>query len=128
MVDKFIANHITSEEAAKLLGIGTLAVQRWVRQGRLEAVSGPRIDERHEYLFNKESLLQWRNGRLSSGEAVDILGVSAATLHRWIGEGKIGPLHDMGGKQRWFSREAVLRLNQEMEKKRAILSNAWSGC
>jgi len=51
---------------------------------------------------------------------VDILGVSAATLHRWAHEGKIGPLDDMGGKQRWFSREAVLRLRREIEQKFAV--------
>ncbi len=121
-VEKFIVDHVTSEGAAKLLGIGILAVQRWVRQGRLQAVSGPGIDECHDYLFRKESLLQWRNGRLSFGEALDLLGVSASTLHRWTGEGKITPLDDMGGKQRWFPKETVLRLNQEMEQKNALLT------
>jgi excisionase family DNA binding protein len=114
-IEKFVTKHITSEEAARLLGIGVLTVQKWARQGRLQAVSGPGIDEHHDYLFNKETLLQWRGGRLSFGEAVDLLGVSSATLHRWAHEGKITPLGDMGGKQRWFSREAVLKLQLEIE-------------
>jgi predicted site-specific integrase-resolvase len=123
-IEKFVTDHITSEEAAKLLGIGVLAVQKWVRQERLQAVSGPGIDEHHNYLFNKEYLLQWRDGRLSFGEAIDLLGVSAATLHRWAHEGKIRPLDDMGGKQRWFSREAILLLLKEIEQKFAFSSDA----
>jgi predicted HTH domain antitoxin len=119
-VEEFVAKHVTSQEAAKLLGIGVLAVQRWVRQGRLQAVSGPGIDEHHDYLFNRENLLRWRDGRFSFGEAVHILGVSAATLHRWTHEGKIATLDDMGGKQRWFSREAILGLRREIEQKFAV--------
>ena len=119
-IEKFATDHFTSEKAAELLGVGMLTVQRWVRQGRLQAVSGPGIDEHHDYLFNKQSLLQWREGRLSFGEAVDTLGVSAATLHRWAHEGKIESLDDMGGKQRWFSREAILGLRREIERKFAM--------
>ena len=117
VVEKFVIDHITSEEAAKLLNIGVLTVQKWARQGRLQAVSGPGIDDCHDYLFKKEDLLLWRSGRLTFGEAVDMFGISAATLHRWVLEGKITPLDDMGGKQRWFSRETVLRLHQEIEQK-----------
>lgn len=123
-IEKFIAEHITSEEAARLLGIGVLAVQKWVRQGRLQAISGPGIDECHDYRFNRENLLQWRSGRLTFGEAVDILGVSATTLHRWAKEGKVMPLNDMGGNQRWFSREPVLRLRQEIEQQFAVPTDA----
>jgi len=119
-VEKFATGHITSEGAAELLGVGMLTVQRWARLGRLQAVSGPGIDEHHDYLFNRENLLQWRDGRLSFGEDADILGVSPATLHRWAHEGKISPLDDMGGKQRWFSREAILGLRREIERKFAV--------
>lgn len=121
-VEKFAADYITSEEAAMLLGIGKLAVQRWVRQDRLKAISGPGIDDCHDYLFDRESLLQWRHGRLSFGEALEILGVGGSTLRFWVQRGKIAPLDDMGGKQRWYSREAILRLNQEMEQKHAIMT------
>lgn len=116
-VEKFAADHVTSEGAAELIGVGMLTVQKWVRQGRLQAVSGPGIDEHHDYLFNKTYLLRWRDGRLSFGQAMDLLGVSAATLHRWVYEGKILPLDDMGGKQRWFSREVVLGLRLEIGQK-----------
>jgi excisionase family DNA binding protein len=59
----FIAEHVTSKEAAKILEVGRLTIQRWARQGRLSeaCVSGPHIDEHHVYIFNKEKLIQWRN-------------------------------------------------------------------
>jgi excisionase family DNA binding protein len=109
-VRRFMTDYITTEEAAKLLGIGKLAVQKWARQGRLSqvCVSGPHVDGHHAYLFNKEKLIQWRNERLTFGEAMQLLRVSKATLHRWIAEGKIITLDDMGGKQRWFSKQALL--------------------
>jgi excisionase family DNA binding protein len=57
--------------------------------------------------------LRWRDDRLSFGETMRLLGISKATLHRWVAEGKIQPLADVGGKQRWFSREEVLALKDK---------------
>jgi hypothetical protein len=57
------------------------------------------FDEYHAYLFNKESLLRWWNGRPSFGEAVELLGVSSVTLHRWMTEGRIVSLDEMGGSK-----------------------------
>jgi len=114
-VEKFVANHVTSEEAAALLEVGELTVQRWARQGRLLAVSGPEIDGCHAYRFEKEYLLRWRHDRLTFGQALQMLGVSNSTLHRWVEEGKIEPIGGMGGKQRWFSRSLVLELCKEVE-------------
>lgn len=117
-VEAFIANHITTEDAAKLLEVGKLTVQKWARQGRLAevCVSGSGIHSGHAYLFEKKKLLRWREERLNFGEAVQLLGTSKATLHRWVNEGKIKPLDDMGGKQRWFSRQEILCLNQFVRK------------
>jgi len=108
----FITNHITVEEAAKLLEVGKLTVQKWARQGRLAeaCVSGPGIDGGHAYLFEKKKLIRWRGERLSFSEAVQLLDTSKATLHRWVDEGKVEPLEDMGGKQRWFSKQRILAL------------------
>jgi predicted site-specific integrase-resolvase len=108
----FVAEHVTSEEAATILGVGRLTVQKWARLGRLPeaCVSGPNIDEHHAYLFNKEKLIHWRHERLTFGETSLILRVSHSTLHKWVEQGKIFSLEDMGGKQRWFSRKAVLEL------------------
>ncbi len=114
IVRLFVTEHITTDKAAEILGIGNLAVQKWARQGRLSqvCVSGPHIDGHHSYLFHKEKLMQWRQERLTFGEAVKSLAVSNATLHRWIEEKRIEPLANMGGKQRWFLRQAVLELNE----------------
>ena len=58
-------------------------------------------------------LMQWRQERLTFGEAVKLLGVSKTTLHRWIEEKRVEPLADMGGKQRWFSKEVILLLQDQ---------------
>ena len=103
-------------EAAKLLGVGKLTAQKWTREGRLAGacVSGPNVDARHGYLLNKEKLMQWRKERLTFGEAVQLLGVSKATLHRWVVENKIKPLDDREGKQRWFLKQDILELHVDI--------------
>jgi excisionase family DNA binding protein len=115
-VEKFIADHITTEEAAKLLEVGKLTVQKWARQGSLSevCVSGPSIDGYHAYLFNKARLIQWRKERLPFGEAARLLGVSKATLHRWVTEGKVRAIDDMSGKQRWFSRQIICHISEPL--------------
>ncbi len=115
-VEKFAADHLTSQEAAEFLEVGELTVQRWARQGRLEAVSGPEIDGCHAYRFKRKYLMRWKEERLSFGQAVQLLGVSSSTLHRWIAERKIAPREDMGGKQRWFTRQAVLELHIQLQQ------------
>ena len=71
-------------------------------------MTGPDIDGSHTYRFEREALVQWRYERLTVGEAAALLGVSRSTIDRWAREGKLEPLRDMGGKQRWFSRRALL--------------------
>ncbi len=113
-IRQFTADYISSDEAAQILGIGKLAVQKWARTGRLatSCISGPDIDGTHAYLFNKEKLLHWRSERMTFGEASQLLEISGATLHRWVSERKIEPMEDMGGKQRWFSKEAALAMRE----------------
>ena len=84
-------------------------------------MSYPNVDEHHSYLFNKEKLMQWRKVRLTFGEAVQLLGVSIATFHRWVVGGKIRPLDDMGGKQRWFSQQVILSLRQTLKALPTVL-------
>jgi hypothetical protein len=68
-VEMFIADHVITEEAAKILGVGKLTIQKWARQGKLfkACVSGPNIDGHHGYIFHRERLIQWHedNIRLS---------------------------------------------------------------
>jgi DNA-binding transcriptional MerR regulator len=69
MVDKFMADHITTEKASEMLGVGKLTIQKWARQGRLSevCVSGPNVDGHHGYIFNKKRLLQWYEEWLKLG-------------------------------------------------------------
>jgi excisionase family DNA binding protein len=57
--------------------------------------------------IDKEALLAWPHQRLTFGDAMKRLGVGKATLHRWVEQGELTPLEDMGGKQRWFARHDV---------------------
>jgi hypothetical protein len=109
-VEQFRGEHVASQEAAALLGVGPDVIQRWTRHGRLTAVSGPGVDDAHAYLFERSVLVQWRAERLPFGEAAALLGVATSTLARWAATGRIAPLADMGGKQRWFARQDLLRL------------------
>lgn len=115
-VEKFIEDYISTDEAAEILSVGKLTVQKWARLGRLSeaCIGGPSIDSHHEYLFNKARLIQWRKERLPFGEAAKLLGVSKATLHRWVTEGKVKAIDDMGGKQRWFSRQIICHIPEPL--------------
>lgn len=108
-VVNFRERYITTDRAAELLSCTDLTVQRWAKAGRITAVTGPDIDGSHTYRFDREALVQWRFERLTVGEAAALLGVSVSTIDRWAREGNIEPLSDMGGKQRWFAREALIR-------------------
>jgi excisionase family DNA binding protein len=115
-VEAFGRDHLNSTEAAALLGVGADVVMRWTRRGRLQAVSGPGVDDTHNYLFNRPDLVQRRADWLPFGEAAALLGVHKSTLHRWVMRGKIAPLAGMGGKQRWFSRQDILRLRENLSQ------------
>ena len=116
IVEKFLTENIFTDEAARILDIGKLTVQKWARQGRLSSscISGPTLDGHHAYLFNKEKLTHWRGQRLTFGEALQILGISKAMFYRKIKEGKVTPLGDMGGKQCWFFQQAIIELRDSM--------------
>lgn len=72
IVEKFMRDHIATDEAAEILNVGKLTVQKWARLGRLSGpcISGPQIDGCHAYLFNRSNLIQWRSERLSLGSAM----------------------------------------------------------
>jgi excisionase family DNA binding protein len=109
----FRERYITTDRAAELLCCTPLTTQHWAKAGRIAAVTGPDIDGSHAYRFDREALVQWRYERLTVGEAATLLGVSVSTIDRWAREGSIEPLPDMGGKQRWFAREALLRCRSQ---------------
>jgi hypothetical protein len=73
------------------------------RHGRLTPICGSTIDGSHIYRFDKEALLEWHHECLTFGVAMNLLGVSKVTLHHWVEQGKLRPLEDMEGEQRWFA-------------------------
>jgi predicted site-specific integrase-resolvase len=103
----FSNQYITSADVADMLGISQLTVQAWARSGRLKAASGPGIDDAHAYRFERRAIEAWQRERITFSETQAILGVSKATLHRWVEQRKLVPLEDMGGKHRWFARADV---------------------
>jgi excisionase family DNA binding protein len=109
-VDAFLERYITCEQAAEIVGCTPVTIQKWARLGRLISVTGPNTSGNHSYRFEKAALIQWRQERLTVGEALKILQVSRATIDRWVQEGRLTPLADMGGKQRWFARAALQQL------------------
>jgi DNA-binding transcriptional MerR regulator len=109
-IEAFLAHYIDSDAAAVILGCTRITVQQWVRSGRLTAITGPEIDGSHVYRFEKVALIQWRHERVTFGEAVQIIGKSRATLHRWVEQGNLQPLDGIGGKHRWFWRADVEQL------------------
>lgn len=115
-VETFRADHVTSAQAAALLGVSKLTVRLWARLGRLHPVSGPGVDGVGSYLFARAAILAWRVERLAIGEARTLLGVSRATVDRWVTEGRLAPLTDMGGTKRWFARRDVLQLRETLRQ------------
>jgi predicted DNA-binding transcriptional regulator AlpA len=103
----FLERYIDSAESPRVLGVTRLTVQAWARAGRIQPLTGPEIDGSHAYRFEKAALVQWRPERLTFGEAMALLGVSKATLDRWAKQGKLAPLEDIDGNQRWFARTEV---------------------
>ncbi len=99
----FAEHYITASEAASLLGCKDLTVQRWTRAGMLPAITGPGIDGGHAYRFDRAALQEWRSERMTAPEVEQLLGISKATLHRWVQEGKLTPLVEGKGRHRWFA-------------------------
>jgi DNA-binding transcriptional MerR regulator len=109
-VATFAERFITAKEAAFLLGCNQLTVQNRARTGALPAVSGQHIDGSHSYRFERAALLRLRQERISSREVKQQLGISKATLHRWVRQGRLTPLTRGRGKHCWFSAEEVRQL------------------
>lgn len=109
-VEEFKERYITTQEAADILGCGRLTVQHWAKSGRLPAITGPHLDGSHTYRFEKIKLIDWRRERLTVGEAAQLANVAPTRIQAWALQGKLVPLADMGGTQRWFSRRDVEQL------------------
>jgi len=96
-VQKFIAEHVFTEEAAQILGISAASLRAWIRGGRLKAVSGADIDGCHRWLFRRADVERLKpENRLTMPQAAKLMGVSAATLLKWVQDGKVQPVSGPG--------------------------------
>jgi hypothetical protein len=96
-VERFVKAHVYTQEAAELLDVGVLTVQRWARQGRLSPVAGPGVDDTHRYLFRRADIARLRpERRLSAPEMAERLGISHSQLVAWIKIGKVEPISGPG--------------------------------
>jgi len=96
-VQRFIDDHIFVEEAAQIMAIGTLVVQKWTRAGRLKAVSGPDIDGCHRWLFRRADVERLRpENRLTAPQAAKLMGIGEAQFLVWIKQGKVHPVSGPG--------------------------------
>jgi len=96
-LDRFAADHVFTNEAADILDVGSLVVQKWARNGRLKPISGPGIDNCHSYLFCRKDLDELcPENRLSATQMAKRMGVSRSQLNERIRQGKITPISGPG--------------------------------
>jgi predicted site-specific integrase-resolvase len=105
-VDSFWDRYITKDAAITLLDQPPLTFERWLQQGVLPIADGGGVG--HEpFLFDREALVQWRQERLTSAEAMRLLGFNHGTMRHWVGTGKLRPIPGMGERRQWFWRAEV---------------------
>lgn len=99
---EFEANIVNSKEAADILNVGVLTVQKWARTGRLHPVSGTEIDGCHEYRFSRVEIEKLKaENRVTAPQMAKILGISRSQMSTRIRQGKIKPISGpgiLGGK------------------------------
>lgn len=96
-IERFRADYVFTDEAAQMLGIGELAVQKWARHGRLHPVCGGDGSELHRYLFCRDEVEKFRpENRLSAPELAKIMGLSRNHIIIWIKEDKVRPVSGPG--------------------------------
>lgn len=96
-IDVFYETYIFCDEAAKIIGIGELVVQKWARNGRLHPVSGPGIDNCHRYLFLRSEVNQLTpEKRRTAAQLAHDLGISRSQIIQWVKAGKIKPVSGPG--------------------------------
>lgn len=96
-VEEFRRDHLFGPEAANILVVGELVVQKWARSGRLHPVSGPCVDGLHRYLFRRQDVERLRpEHRMTAPEMARQLGVSRRQIYTWIEKGRISPVSGPG--------------------------------
>ncbi|MEO8392008.1 MAG: helix-turn-helix domain-containing protein [Chloroflexota bacterium] len=120
-VEKFAANFIFTVQAARLLHLSRLTVQRWALNGRLHPISGPHLDGGPDYLFRRSEIKAWQQGAYLTAPALArYLQVSHSQLLQWVKAGKIRPISGPGVDQskhyRFVLTEAVYGLRRHVSE------------
>lgn len=114
----WVQDRITTKEAAALLGISVPSVQKWVRAGKIALVDQGSANGRLWY-FSRRALSEWQQARgedrISVQETAELLGVSAATIFKWVRLGNIAPVErrSENGKSWYFSRSELTQWRAE---------------
>lgn len=76
-LDEFMVEHVFNDDAIQILGIGYKALRGWIQNGRLEPVSGRRIDGCRRYLFRRKDLERLASEhRLTAHQLMKRLGMT----------------------------------------------------
>lgn len=95
-VRRVIADHVFTDEAAEILGVGSDTVLRWARLGRLVPVVGP-AQGCHRYLFRREDVERLRREtRLTAPQLARRMGISRGHVLRLVRQGKLKPVSGPG--------------------------------
>lgn len=96
-VKNFQMNYLTSQQAADIIGVGVLTVQKWARLGRLHPVSGEDVDGCHEYRFARSEIVSLSTEkRMTAPQLARQLGISRTQMSVWIRQGKVNPISGPG--------------------------------
>lgn len=96
-IQQFKGEHVFTEEAAEIIRIGILTVQKWIRGGRLKAVSGADIDGCHRWLLKRIDVERLRpENRLTAPQAAKLMGIGEAQFLVWIKQGRVQPVSGPG--------------------------------
>lgn len=118
-IQNYRDRYLKPEQVAEIIGLSRITVVRWAREGRLPVAALPALDgTSHIYRFDRAEIEKWRYERLTTREALDILGVSRTVLDARAAKGLITPLEGMGnaGVQRWWARVDLLHLKNVLDK------------
>jgi len=96
-VKSFLESYVFTSEAADILGVGVLTVQKWARIGRLKPISGPSVNSQHRYIFRRDEVEKLcRTQRLTAPQLAKKICISRSQLWQWIKQKKVSPISGPG--------------------------------
>lgn len=105
------STHLTTRDAATILGITPRCLLRWVDAGWLKPAPSDKYNS-NRLRFAREDIQGWRRDHVTTEEAAELLGMSVAAFrwHRRTGKLLLTTLHgarDGLGHRNWYRRSSV---------------------